>query len=186
MNRTYLKVPFERKDDAKALGAKWDPGAKLWWVVEGIQTPFETTEHDYKSRQEKCRGTCFRQISDNVHSYGCGACEIQHCPTCDESLPQYVLDCNEGLCMNCAVIKYSGRDPKKEMERFKRMERWATEIKQEELEARANGSKPCCLFCGGTLVAVGHNRLNGKDHEDWNERLYHKACYKKKSEEYPE
>lgn len=28
----WLAVPFEEKDDAKALGAKWDPSAKCWYV----------------------------------------------------------------------------------------------------------------------------------------------------------
>lgn len=31
-NRLYLTVPLEEKDQAKALGARWDGGYKLWWV----------------------------------------------------------------------------------------------------------------------------------------------------------
>ena len=34
-DRTYLAVPFEEKDDAKALGAKWDRQAKAWYVPAG-------------------------------------------------------------------------------------------------------------------------------------------------------
>ena len=30
-NRIYLEVPFEEKDEAKALGARWDGAKKLWW-----------------------------------------------------------------------------------------------------------------------------------------------------------
>lgn len=34
--RIYLEVPFAEKDDARALGAKWDAdGRKGWWVAEG-------------------------------------------------------------------------------------------------------------------------------------------------------
>lgn len=29
--RIYVRVPFEEKDEAKALGAKWDPRKKKWW-----------------------------------------------------------------------------------------------------------------------------------------------------------
>lgn len=29
--RLYVKVPFEEKDEAKALGARWDPRKKKWW-----------------------------------------------------------------------------------------------------------------------------------------------------------
>ena len=27
-----LNVPYEEKDEAKALGAKWNPGIKKWYV----------------------------------------------------------------------------------------------------------------------------------------------------------
>lgn len=31
-NRVYLEVPIAQKDEAKALGARWDPAQKHWWV----------------------------------------------------------------------------------------------------------------------------------------------------------
>ena len=36
--RTNLKVPYEEKDDAKKLGARWDAARKTWYVenVENI------------------------------------------------------------------------------------------------------------------------------------------------------
>nr|WP_232102429.1 DUF5710 domain-containing protein [Stutzerimonas stutzeri] len=33
-----MKVPFAEKDEAKALGARWDPQAKVWYVPEGNET----------------------------------------------------------------------------------------------------------------------------------------------------
>lgn len=43
MPRTYLEVPFQQKDAAKSLGAKWDAVARGWYVPEGIDTsPFAT------------------------------------------------------------------------------------------------------------------------------------------------
>ena len=37
-----LKVPFNEKDQAKSLGARWNAGAKLWYVPQGVDTaPFE-------------------------------------------------------------------------------------------------------------------------------------------------
>jgi len=30
--KTYLNVPYAQKDDAKALGAKWDASSKKWYV----------------------------------------------------------------------------------------------------------------------------------------------------------
>lgn len=34
--RTYLAVPFAEKNEAKALGAKWDKDAKSWYAPEGV------------------------------------------------------------------------------------------------------------------------------------------------------
>lgn len=34
--RTYLNVPFSDKDEAKQLGARWDPEAKRWYVPENL------------------------------------------------------------------------------------------------------------------------------------------------------
>ncbi|MGR9012204.1 MAG: DUF5710 domain-containing protein [Gammaproteobacteria bacterium] len=31
-SKTYLNVPFAQKDEAKALGARWDAVAKKWFV----------------------------------------------------------------------------------------------------------------------------------------------------------
>lgn len=28
----YLEVPFKEKDEAKRLGARWDPNMKKWYV----------------------------------------------------------------------------------------------------------------------------------------------------------
>lgn len=34
MGRHYLFVPFEEKDEAKLLGARWDPKARSWWIPD--------------------------------------------------------------------------------------------------------------------------------------------------------
>jgi hypothetical protein len=34
--KLFLDVPFSEKDDAKALGARWDPKARRWYVPDGI------------------------------------------------------------------------------------------------------------------------------------------------------
>ena len=37
-----LKVPYAEKDEAKALGARWNPTRKCWYVPDGKPTePFE-------------------------------------------------------------------------------------------------------------------------------------------------
>ena len=37
----HLKVPFNEKDQAKSLGARWNVEAKLWYVPQGVDAaPF--------------------------------------------------------------------------------------------------------------------------------------------------
>ncbi|MES3023596.1 MAG: DUF5710 domain-containing protein [Pseudomonadota bacterium] len=37
-----LKVPYAEKDQAKALGARWNKERKVWYVPDGtVSTPFE-------------------------------------------------------------------------------------------------------------------------------------------------
>ena len=41
MTHLLLNVPFSEKDNAKARGARWDPGLKKWYVPEGFSSlPF--------------------------------------------------------------------------------------------------------------------------------------------------
>lgn len=38
----FLKVPYAEKDEAKALGARWNAQKKSWYIPEGqAATPFE-------------------------------------------------------------------------------------------------------------------------------------------------
>lgn len=40
--RTYLAVPFEEKDEAKAMGARWDGGVRRWFVPADLDPePFQ-------------------------------------------------------------------------------------------------------------------------------------------------
>lgn len=37
----YLQVPYNEKDQAKDLGARWDPAAKAWFIPPGVPSePF--------------------------------------------------------------------------------------------------------------------------------------------------
>ena len=38
--RTYLNCPFDEKDQAKALGARWDAAKKRWYVDVADLAPF--------------------------------------------------------------------------------------------------------------------------------------------------
>ena len=39
---TFLNVPYAEKDEARALGARWNPGRKRWYVPAGVALdPFQ-------------------------------------------------------------------------------------------------------------------------------------------------
>ena len=40
-----------------------------------------------------------------------------------------------------------------------------------------------CMHCHKALVSIGHERKNGKAHNDWNSRTLHKKCWKEKQTE---
>lgn len=37
MARIDLDVPYSQKDEAKSLGARWDPQSKVWYVPDGVE-----------------------------------------------------------------------------------------------------------------------------------------------------
>ena len=41
VDRLLLNVPFDLKGKAKALGAKWDPAVKKWWIKAGEDPAIE-------------------------------------------------------------------------------------------------------------------------------------------------
>lgn len=47
-----LNVPFSAKDQAKALGARWDPQQRSWYVPFGVDIqPFQTWWPDHLKAQ---------------------------------------------------------------------------------------------------------------------------------------
>lgn len=48
--RTNLKVPFAEKDEAKKLGARWDPRRKVWYIEGHLDAAlfakWQPTPHD--------------------------------------------------------------------------------------------------------------------------------------------
>lgn len=40
--RVYLNVPYEQKDEAKRMGARWDSAKRQWYVIDPpALTPFQ-------------------------------------------------------------------------------------------------------------------------------------------------
>ena len=59
LRKTILDVPFKEKDEAKALGAWWDPKIRKWYVPQGLKPepfarwlPVEAKEHVSTTTEE--------------------------------------------------------------------------------------------------------------------------------------
>lgn len=78
MARIDLKVPFAEKDEAKSLGAKWDPSLKNWYIPEGVGIGplaqwLPATEHaDLKHGPEFCVRAPYYYVMESVSDcWGC-------------------------------------------------------------------------------------------------------------------
>lgn len=107
--------------------------------------------------KKKCFGECFHQAatkSGYEKVYDCGEnCKLSKCPNCEKSMPEWLLYCYHGFCLNCDMAGESGRKNIK------------------------NGN--ACEYCFGRLVPIGSSRQNGASHDDWDGRKMHKKCWLK-------
>lgn len=77
------------------------------------------------------------------------------CVCCRETFPdtpEYVRTIHGGRCMNCSIYCDGP------LCRFDPINR-------------------LCHWCGGKLVPIGHSRMNGRNHNDWDRRRLHKKCW---------
>lgn len=83
--RLYLTTPYGEKDEAKALGAKWDPWVKRWWINKKRpdKQPFarwlpyepEVAPPAINRERNTCTG-CGTYI--DIHIEFCAACREIH------------------------------------------------------------------------------------------------------------
>ena len=64
--REYLTVPYEQKDTAKRLGARWDPGAQRWYIPAGIDPAPFARWRDPRARRARRRRTPNEAPADEV------------------------------------------------------------------------------------------------------------------------
>ena len=51
--REYIVVPYEQKDDARRLGARWDAAARSWYIPEGVASePFARWRDTSRTKPE--------------------------------------------------------------------------------------------------------------------------------------
>lgn len=71
MARINLNVPFEEKDEAKDLGARWDPTARCWYVPAGLDpSPFARWRERDARPQANVRAKRFGVARNDTHCWG--------------------------------------------------------------------------------------------------------------------
>jgi hypothetical protein len=77
--RTYLNCPFAEKDEAKALGARWD-GTKKRWYVQDVKdlAPFQRwiAEEGAASARPRAAAAVRQDTAPGVRT---GPAEVAHC-----------------------------------------------------------------------------------------------------------
>lgn len=77
--RTNLNCPFHEKDEAKRLGARWDPAGKTWYIFGAEDlTPFMRWISPPSGKPKKRAGF--------IPKITCSEVDVPHCG-CDHVLP---------------------------------------------------------------------------------------------------
>ncbi len=85
------------------------------------------------------------------------------CRACGASF-RVGFGCGDGYeCGNCAIETCGGAKEYGDIPWWFRYEKRDYTVK--------------CLYCHKSLVPVGNSRANGKGHDDWKLRQYHKKCW---------
>ena len=86
-----LKVPYAEKDEAKALGARWNAQRKIWYVPDGVApAPFERWITAGAAPAEASRDAFGAKVVAGAHYV-----ELEHdclpfapCPQCQAALQE--------------------------------------------------------------------------------------------------
>jgi hypothetical protein len=93
VTRIDLCVPFEQKDEAKRLGARWDASAKVWYVPDGKDAaPFERwLPREIDPNDIGVRAEYYYIVESSCACWKCGQSTRVYCfllPVDHETLPE--------------------------------------------------------------------------------------------------
>ena len=129
----------------------------------GLSPVRKVTNKRSRSRSPNKKDINRKCCGENMKQRPClEKCKLIKCKTCDVTGPELYFDCHiDGHCTNCSIQVYA----------------WSSK----KLKYHTPGY---CWYCIKKLVPIGLNRNNGRNHNDWDNRHYHKKCWKiKKNEE---
>ena len=91
MYRVDLFCPFDEKDEAKKLGAKWDAEKKTWYAIFSNRHELEPFKRWLFRRPEKKKKLEKPKVTglDNVPDCGCDEPPWEHCRHTDREIEQH-------------------------------------------------------------------------------------------------
>eukprot|EP00835_Amoeboradix_gromovi_P003052 NODE_189_length_15604_cov_0.314802.p7 type:complete len:125 gc:universal NODE_189_length_15604_cov_0.314802:9186-9560(+) len=115
-------------------------------------------------------------------SHDCKPIKCPYYDVCGSTKVKYSLDIHRGYCMNCAVLRYNlgNKETDEKYEKAKRLQKCfgCCDGRINDDDVCTCPPKPgCCHSCKRRLVAIGYDRVNGRDHPDWESRTLHKKCW---------
>lgn len=93
-------------------------------VHKRVGEEIQKKKDEIAKRISECDGDGSCLDGDGYDSLGCNHCKPKRCPKCRDVMPEWVLHCNYGYCINCAVEEYN-KDEKKFMARKWDGTKWA-------------------------------------------------------------
>ena len=100
--RTNLKVPFAEKDEAKRLGARWDPANKVWYVKDVADlsafarwSPSSTDSQPGSSapkpaatRAKPATTAAMVKVGSRFFELACDCLPWEGCPKCQQAVEE--------------------------------------------------------------------------------------------------
>jgi hypothetical protein len=81
---TFLTVPYAEKDEARALGARWNPARKKWYVPPGVDLEPFAKWRGAGGAQDAAAATL--AVGSNYVDLGHGCNPFEACAECDAKL----------------------------------------------------------------------------------------------------
>ena len=90
---TFLNVPYAEKDEARALGARWNPARKRWYVPPGVAVePFEKWMKGVDGGGRKDAAAAQLAVGANYVDLGHDCNPFEPCAQCGERLADGAWD----------------------------------------------------------------------------------------------
>ncbi|MAO55941.1 MAG: hypothetical protein CMM61_09595 [Rhodospirillaceae bacterium] len=185
--KTYIAVPFEEKDEAKALGARWDRKEKSWYVPAGIDATAFAKWDVTQAQEAAAARDPIAEFSDACRAHGL---LIQGVAQMDGRWHRVPVEGDEkgqvsgsyrgfldgrpaGLIMNYktgddAPVKWIAEGDKLAPEKLEELKKQSAERKKAQAAERekkheATAKRAVEMFASGKPADAYHPYLAGKD-----------------------